>query len=602
MNSFTAPMQVFEFQADSSVSLVSTAAINRKSCDHCFLNRKTCDKVRQAADSGEKCKRCAKDNRPCTFTPTVHLYHIADCVGRHQCRAKVIQAMGGVKKEVQFKTIEIPIVCDMDNDIDRTLFEYIQKNPNLLVYNNRIKSFLAQDMLGISPDQDPASSISNSYGQSASNYSYPQIPSPSGNARGSFSSDQSLYGSNNNPLTSPIQGPMKPYVQHNRPHPYANAIHQRNNSEDRSQQLPIRPSLSPRAHPAQNHVARHGSTNSEVFAGLTNAGISGSQVSPSASPISLSPLDSAAALSFDQRRPSGGFVADMTASVNPYGGAYQQVQPFQQQQQQHHPYAARSPYPQPQFFQPQPQFSQQQYVNNNSYRTPSPFSASPVAPSPIQQYNSQPPSPLELSLSVGTNLGTLSNNSHQNLTSLFDNTLTMGNQSQSSQALHRRQPSLSSLSASDSASPAMSNNNQGDIPTSGSSAPMVITTLNEEGHEVGFYYAVPAVSLNPGASDADLFQDFTVMEDTLGENFVWVENLFDENATGVVAGDASGSNLSSSSAIPIPGGGVPNMTGTNTESMMMEGLLAQQRQQQQHDEWSSQYTPQDSYGNHGLQG
>ncbi|KAG0311247.1 hypothetical protein BGZ99_010310, partial [Dissophora globulifera] len=149
------PMQVFEFQADSTVSLASTAAINRKSCDHCFLNRKTCDKVRTAsADSGDKCKRCAKDDRPCTFTPTVHLYHIADCVGRHQCRAKVIQAMGGRKKEVKFKTIEIPIVCDMDSELDQALYEYIQKQPNLLVYNNRIKSFLAQDMLGLTEEQE----------------------------------------------------------------------------------------------------------------------------------------------------------------------------------------------------------------------------------------------------------------------------------------------------------------------------------------------------------------------------------------------------------------------------------------------------------------
>jgi len=142
-------MQSFEFQADTTVSLVSPAAISRKSCDHCFLNRKTCDKVRESADSGEKCRRCAKDNRPCTFTPTVHLYHIADCVGRHQCRAKVVQAMGGRKKDVQFKTIEIPIVCDMDSAVDLALFDFIQKQPNLLVYNNRIKSFLAQDVSGL---------------------------------------------------------------------------------------------------------------------------------------------------------------------------------------------------------------------------------------------------------------------------------------------------------------------------------------------------------------------------------------------------------------------------------------------------------------------
>lgn len=142
-------MQRFEFQADASVSLASTAAINRKSCDHCFLNRKTCDKVRgpnATSDSGEKCKRCGKDGRPCTFTPTVHLYHIADCVGRHQCRAKVIQAMGGRKKEFKFKTIEIPIVCDMESEADQALYDYIQKQPNLLVYNNRMKSFLAHDV------------------------------------------------------------------------------------------------------------------------------------------------------------------------------------------------------------------------------------------------------------------------------------------------------------------------------------------------------------------------------------------------------------------------------------------------------------------------
>ncbi|KAF9950251.1 hypothetical protein BGZ65_006746, partial [Modicella reniformis] len=161
-------MQSFEFFADATVSLASQAAINRKSCDHCFLNRKTCDKVRQAADSGEKCKRCHKDNRPCTFTPTVHLYHIADCVGRHQCRAKVIQAMGGRKKEVQYKTIEIPIVCDMDSAVDQALFDYIQRNPNLLVYNNRIKSFLAQDLLGISADHDEIFPVLS---QGYSNYS-----------------------------------------------------------------------------------------------------------------------------------------------------------------------------------------------------------------------------------------------------------------------------------------------------------------------------------------------------------------------------------------------------------------------------------------------
>jgi len=57
--------------------------------------------------------------------------------------------MGGRKKDVQFKTIEIPIVCDMDSAVDLALFDFIQKQPNLLVYNNRIKSFLAQDVSGL---------------------------------------------------------------------------------------------------------------------------------------------------------------------------------------------------------------------------------------------------------------------------------------------------------------------------------------------------------------------------------------------------------------------------------------------------------------------
>ncbi|KAF8981001.1 hypothetical protein BGZ46_003375 [Entomortierella lignicola] len=586
MNSHIAPMQVFEFQADSSVSLVSTAAINRKSCDHCFLNRKTCDKVRQAADTGEKCKRCAKDNRPCTFTPTVHLYHIADCVGRHQCRAKVIQAMGGgIKKDADFKTIEIPIVCDMNSDIDKALYEYIQKNPNLLVYNNRFKSFLAQDMLGISPDQDAVYSTSS--GQTVPNFGYPQTPSPSNNMRRSVSSEQIPYSSGNNPLTSPIQGPIgyrtkspidpmqQQYAQHtpqqsHRVHPYAPyANHHRNNSEDRGHS-PIRPSHSPRAHPISN------------MGGIANISVAGNQISPNASPISLSPLDSATALSFDQRRQSGGFAAAMT--VNPYDGTFSQQ--IQMPLQQAHPYSQQSPYPQAQFFQqvqfPQQQQQQQQQQYMNTYRTPSPFSQSPVAPSPIQQYSPQPPSPLDLALTINA----MSNNSQQNLSSLFDTTLSMGAQSQSPQLFHRRQPSTGSISVSDAGSPAMNNTNQESAP------PMVITTTNEEGNEVGFYYAVPAVSLNPGASDADLFQDFTVMEDTLGENFVWVENLFDENA---VVGDGSITNSALSSAIPIPG--------ANTDSMTMEGLLASHHHQQQHDDWSSNYTPQDSFnGNLNLQG
>ncbi|KAF9943706.1 hypothetical protein BGZ65_000448, partial [Modicella reniformis] len=73
--------------------------------------------------------------------------------------------------------------------------------------------------------------------------------------------------------------------------------------------------------------------------------------------------------------------------------------------------------------------------------------------------------------------------------------------------------------------------------------PTVITTMNEEGREVGFYFAVPQVNLNPGASDADLFRDF--------EDFVWVENHFDVNTTGVgeVTAGTMTATLGSSSAI-----------------------------------------------------
>ncbi|KAG0276117.1 hypothetical protein BGZ97_010158, partial [Linnemannia gamsii] len=204
-------MQVFEFHADSTVSLASTAAINRKSCDHCFLNRKTCDKVRHpTADPGDKCKRCAKDDRPCTFTPTVHLYHIADCVGRHQCRAKVVQAMGGRKKEIKFKTIEIPIICDMDSELDQALYEYIQKQPNLLVYNNRIKSFLAHDMLGLTEEQEDLMSVQTTDQDVPDVTTSLSSESPSHGAKRSFepedgsSKDTSL----DNTAGSPTQGPQ----------------------------------------------------------------------------------------------------------------------------------------------------------------------------------------------------------------------------------------------------------------------------------------------------------------------------------------------------------------------------------------------------------
>ncbi|KAF9573666.1 hypothetical protein EC968_008182 [Mortierella alpina] len=604
------PMQVFEFQADTSVSLVSPAAINRKSCDHCFLNRKTCDKVRQAADSGDKCRRCAKDNRPCTFTPTVHLYHIADCVGRHQCRAKVIHAMGGKKKEVQFKTIEIPIICDMDSAVDQALFDFIQKQPNLLVYNNRIKSFLAQDMLGLPADYDDASSTAYQYNQGLPSYSMATAPVPSPlNTRRSFSSELASFSPSIN--TSPSQGlhsyravspsetqQQQPYQQQQRPHPYAN--HQRNHSDDRGRQTPHHhrsPRTSPRPITPQGFPSsRHASlSNGDALAGLMSAS---GRLSPA---NATSPLD--ATLEYHQRRQSDNMAAAALASASgdmnsPFVGMYQQPMHQPMQPQQHHPYAQQSPYPQAPFFhQPQAQFPQEmQQLDLNSYRNPSPFPSSPVAPSPIQSASSpHPHSPLDYSLNINTNFGSMGGNSHQNLPSLFDTSLTMETQvqmqQQQFQSHHRRNLSTSSSLSNASASPmmTMASDNMSAIDTPNSISapappPMVITTTNEDGREVGFYYAVPNVNLNPNYSDSDLFQDFTMM-DALGEDFVWIENLFDTDANsavdevpaavhnGVQERDVAADStfaLATNSAIP-----------TDANSMGA-------------DQWSSQYNPYES--------
>ncbi|KAF9364814.1 hypothetical protein BGX34_000361 [Mortierella sp. NVP85] len=543
------PMQSFEFYADSTVSLVSQAAINRKSCDHCFLNRKTCDKVRQAADLGEKCRRCAKDNRPCTFTPTVHLYHIADCVGRHQCRAKVIQAMGGRKKEVQYKTIEIPIVCDMDSPVDQALFDYIQKQPNLLVYNNRIKSFLAQDLLGISADhEDVFPVLSQNYAGYSVSPSSPSDPRRlSANELASFgNSSSSVSGA----MTSPLQGPQRyrpstsaevPLVQpppSYRAHPYAQ--HQRAGSDDRGVgPIPTqRPSYSPRSPVAQN---------------FHRGSVSSNGLSPLSSPNALNPVDGTSGL--DQRRRSENFAAStalmgtspVASAVNLGGMFPQQIQqalqrPFQPQpqpqqaQQAQHPYAQQSPYPQL-FQQSQPI----NIINTTNYRHTSPFPPSPMAPSPLQgSPSTQPPSPLDLSMSLNPNFsGDPSNNSPQGLPSLFDTTLVMQQQQQQFQhqsPFRQREPSASSAQGSISPSSSALNlglgNDDGAAVTNPNPAPMVITHLNEEGREVGFYYAAPAVNLNPGARDADLCQDFG-MAGALGEDYIWVRNLFDEKTTGV---------------------------------------------------------------------
>ncbi|KAG9322442.1 hypothetical protein KVV02_000071 [Mortierella alpina] len=609
------PMQVFEFQADTSVSLVSPAAINRKSCDHCFLNRKTCDKVRQAADSGDKCRRCAKDNRPCTFTPTVHLYHIADCVGRHQCRAKVIHAMGGRKKEVQFKTIEIPIICDMDSVVDQALFDFIQKQPNLLVYNNRIKSFLAQDMLGLSSDHDDASTTFSQYNQGLPSYSMATSPSPlntsSFNEMASFnpsintSPSQALHSYR---AVSPIEPQQQqPYQQQQRPHPYAN--HQRNHSDDRGRQTPHhhRPSNSPRTSPRPitpqgYRSSRHASlSNGEALAGLFSAS---GRLSPA---NSVSPMDAAAEY---QRRHSDNMAAAALASASgdmnsPFGVMYQQpvqqpVQQPMQQQPQHHPYAQQSPYPQAPFFhQPQPQFPQEvQQLDLNSYRNPSPFPSSPVAPSPIQSAGSpHPHSPLDFSLNVNTNFGSMGSNSHQNLPSLFDASLTMGSQVQMQQqhfqSQHRRNLSSSSSLSNASASPmmTMASDNMSAIGTPNSISapappPMVVTTTTEDGREVGFYYAVPTVNLNPNYSDSDLFQDFTMM-DTLGEDFVWIENLFEE-ATDV------NSAIDEVSATTHNGVQERDVASDSAFALAMNSAIPTDTNSMEADQWSSHYNPYES--------
>ncbi|KAF9919792.1 hypothetical protein FBU30_010530 [Linnemannia zychae] len=483
------PMQVFEFHADSTVSLASTAAINRKSCDHCFLNRKTCDKVRHpTADPGDKCKRCAKDDRPCTFTPTVHLYHIADCVGRHQCRAKVVQAMGGRKKEIKFKTIEIPIICDMDSELDQALYEYIQKQPNLLVYNNRIKSFLAQDMLGLTEEQeDMMNTQSTQNDQDVPDVTAsPSSEFPSHGAKRSFEpdDDSSKDMCLDNSAGSPTQGPQKYRIMalidahQNQSQPprqqQVTSLHQKRPSDDQGRNVP----------------------------------------SSVPSPKALSPTE---VLDYHKRRESALLALP---SVTAFGSLYQ-TETQQQQQQQNH--QQQNMYAHQNVLTPiNTNFVQQQSLQTG-YRSTSPLLHSPIGVSPTQ-HSPHPPSPLELSLDINTNFGVLSG-SHQNLPSLFDTSLTMSTQQQEQQ--QHQKPAR--VSVATSTSPQItSENNISSISDSGVPLPpLVITTTNEDGNEVGFYYAVPEVNLKSAFSDADLFQDFTMM-DPLGEDFVWIENLFDE--------------------------------------------------------------------------
>lgn len=528
-------MQVFEFHADSSVSLATTAAISRKSCDHCFLNRKTCDKVRTAEDSGEKCKRCAKDDRPCTFTPTVHLYHIADCVGRHQCRAKVIQAMGGRKKEVKFKTIEIPIVCDMDSELDLALYEYIQKQPNLLVYNNRIKSFLAHDMLGLSEEEEDRMSST----QTDQGVPECSSESPSHGSKRSFEPDDgSSSDVTGTSVASPTQGPHKYRIM---------ALIDAHQNQTQQQQPP--------------QVQQPPNPISTMTMSLMPT-----------SPTTLSP--NSAMLTPQQRLSETLSAAPLTLNTNlaQFAAGYSS---------QAHPYAQQQPYP------------QASMVHSlHGYRSNSPIPHSPLAHSPTP-HSPQPPSPLELSLNVNTNFGALSG-SHHNLPTLFDTNLTMG--AQLDQQAPRR------VSVGTSTSPQMGMD--GTIPNP--SPPLVITTTNEDGNEVGVYYAIPSVTLNPGVTDADLFQDFTMM-DPLGEDFVWIENLFDEPTLEEAAANMNAMSVAAASGVASTSVDPTLMDGSDTSGLMLNdvamGSVAFGQaidptglQQQQQQQWANQTFPQTMQG------
>ncbi|KAF9411875.1 hypothetical protein BGZ94_001216 [Podila epigama] len=134
-------------------------------------------------------------------------------------------------------------------------------------------------------------------------------------------------------------------------------------------------------------------------------------------------------------------------------------------------------------------------------------------------------------------------------------------------------------------------NQQEQLPAPPPPPPLVITTTNEDGNEVGFYYAVPSVNLNPAYSDADLFHDFTMM-DALGEDFVWIENLFDDPSpeeaaaqmTAMSVAAAAGQELSSTvndsnananinTTTPITAVDVSGSLGVTGADMSMNALL-----------------------------
>ncbi|KAF9974185.1 hypothetical protein BGZ65_008867 [Modicella reniformis] len=107
--------------------------------------------------------------------------------------------------------------------------------------------------------------------------------------------------------------------------------------------------------------------------------------------------------------------------------------------------------------------------------------------------------------------------------------------------------------------------------------PLVITTTNEDGNEVGFYYAVPAVNLNPAFTDADLFQDFNMMDpsmmDPLGEDFVWIENLFDDPPPEEAAANMAAMSVAAAAGMTSSPSTPNETTATSTMDLSATGHL-----------------------------
>jgi hypothetical protein len=357
---------------------------------------------------------------------------------------------------------------------------------------------------------------------------------------------------------------QRSFQQAQHPHPY----HRKTPSTDGARSP--RNSISAFNHAAQMHYASKN-------ASMGKPDLSG--VSPSGR---LSPVPG-----------SDAFATSPNAMENYYGMFQQPLQTQTTSEPvQNHPYAQVSPYPQA-FFnmvqqQQQPLQAQQhspQLESLSNYRSPRTYPTSPGANSPLQA-SPLPPSPLELSMAINTNFGSFGNSSNGNLPSLFDQSLSMGLQSPQQPTFHQHQRhlSVSSTHSSMSGSPMLNSDNNSNLNSTPEPASTVVTTFNGDGQEVGVYYAIPDVNLNPGFTDSDLFQDLP-MRNAVGEEFTWVENLFEGTANaatgtaGGVAGACSGGANPTAVPIAIPGS---NITSINPSALSTSNLA---------DQWSSQYSP-----------